>query len=647
MPPEIPAQRRRTGRGQAAAQPQGFYQPEAVRAEAGPVVEFFGEDGRRASYDFSKLPCPGLHEDLAAAWGRRIGASGGLRTRGAADSAWSTFVRLIRWLGELRRPPVTLDGLTVAHLRRFDQHRRMTIADFLVPSEMVQIRELLKEVQPASLLREEVREYLGQAGHLYGRWKAIKTRPEVPGYSDREFAAIMSAARADVVAIRQRLRVSGRLIEQFESAPDALSDSDRRHAADLARMLRTGEVPAPKRERVKGSTVPDLARQRDLAGEVFLTTQDILPLLVLGVGLSGRNSETLKELAADHRVLQGRAVAVNLLKRRRGKARSRETIHWETGSESSQLHTPGGWFLLLHDLAATSRDFSRSERVWSIWTGDTAGGPDDFRAARAIAKGHIDPFAIRLGRQLKISQWVAKHGLTADVPAEKEGEVEAKAEPLKLTMGRLKKTVEVRTTRAVGGHLPSASRTNTPDVSFLHYLRNDPRIRDWADRVLTEAMDDAQASVHAFRGRIMDEQAAKEAQRDPQAAAAALGTTEDNLTSAAAGELDTLVTSCLDFEHSPHNAGGLCDVSFLTCLRCPNALVAEQHLPKLFALLNWLQDELDARSVDDWIGRHGITWLIITRLILPKFTPAQQERARQEAPAALPTELLDGLREPS
>ncbi|WFB85608.1 MULTISPECIES: hypothetical protein [Streptomyces] len=608
-------------------------------------MEFFGEDGRRASYDFSKLPCPRLHADLAAAWGRRIGTSGGLRTRGAADSAWGSLTRLVRWLGELRRPPATLAGLTVSHLRRFDQHRRMTIVDFSVITEMAQIRELLKEVQPASLLREEMREYLERPGHLYGRWKAIKTRPEVPGYSDREFSAIMSAARADVVAIRQRLRASRRLIEQFESAPDALSEADRQHAAELSRMLRTGEVPAPKKDWVKASSVPDLASQRDLAGEVFLTTQDILPLLVLGVGLSGRNSETIKELAADHRVLQGRAVAVNLLKRRRGKTRSRETIHWETGSESSQLHTPGGWFLLLHDLAATSRDFSRSKRVWSIWTGDTAGGPDDFRAARAIAKGHIDPFAIRLGRQLDIFRWVERHGLTADAPAETEGEAEA--EPLKLTMGRLKTTVEVRTTRAVGGHLPSASRTNTPDVSFLHYLRNDPRIRDWADRILTEALDDAQASANAFRGRIMDERAAKEAQRDPQAAAAALGTTADKLTSAVAGELDTLATSCLDFEHSPQSAGGPCDVSFLTCLRCPNALVAERHLPKLFALLNCLQDELDARSVDDWIGSHGITWLIITRLILPKFTPAQQERARQKAPDALPMELLDGLREPS
>lgn len=607
------------------------------------MVEFFGEDGRRAGYDFSKLPCLGMHADLAAAWGRRIGASGGLRTRSAADGSWAAVTRLVRWLGQLNRPPATLAGLTFSHLRSFDQHRRMTIADFSVVTEMSQIRELLKEVQPASLLREDVRDYLDQPGHLYGRWNAIKTRPQVPGYSDREFAAIMSAARADVVAIRQRLRASRRLVEQFEADPDTLGDADRRQAPGLARMLRTGEVPASSKERVAGGCVSDPVSQRDLAGQVFLTTQDVLPLLLLGVGLSGRNAETIKELAVDNRVLQDRAVAVNLRKRRRGKTRSRSTIHWEIGSESSQLHTPGGWFLLLHELAATSRDFSRSERVWSIWAGDV-GGSEDVRAARKATKGHIDPFAIRLGRQLQMHRWVARHGLMADAPTEA---ADSEPEPLKLTTGRLKKTVEVRITRAVGGHLPSASRTNTPDVSFLHYLRNDPRIRHWADRVLTEALEDAEASVHAFRGQIMDERTAQTARHDPQTAAAVLGTTADKLAKAAAGHLDTLVASCLDFEHSPHSAGGNCDVSFLTCLRCPNALVTERHLPKLFALLDWLQDELDSRSVEDWIGRHGITWLITTRLILPKFTLAQQERARREAPDSLPIDLLDGLRESS
>ncbi|MFD3612607.1 hypothetical protein ACFWXA_31985 [Streptomyces atroolivaceus] len=642
MPPEIPNQRRRPGRGQISPQPEGFYEPDIVREEAGPVIEFFGEDGRRATYSFADLPCSGLHADLAAAWARRTGATGGLRTRGAADHSWGVVTRLVKWLGELSRPPRTLRGLTLSHLRRFDQHRRQTVQGTNVVLEMAQVRALLKDIEPADLLREEVREYLHRPGQLYGRWREERSKEPPPGYSDREFAAIMAAARKDVVAIRQRLRASRTLIDRLETAPHTLSEDEQARAEELTRMLRTGEVPPPMKAKGNGGHLPDLAAQRDHAGQVFLTTQDLPALMLMGVGLSGRNGETVKELSAAHRVLDGRAVAVNLIKRRRNKTRTRKTIHWEVGSESSRLHTSGGWFLLLHEMAESSRAFSRSQRVWSIWTGDTAGGPEEFRAARSTAKGHIDPFSLKLARQFEWNKWVARHGLTADAAND-----DTEPEPLVLTLNRLKKTAEVRTTRAVGGHLPSVSRTNTPDVSFLHYLRNDPTIRDWAEEILTEALEDTEASARAFRGRILDEQASKDAEHDPEATAEKLGTTADKLTAAIGGELDTLVASCLDFEHSPQSNGGLCDVSFLTCLRCPNALVAERHLPKLFALLRWLQDELERRGVDDWIARHGVTWLIITRLILPKFTEAQQEQARAKAPMDLPLHLLDGLKEPS
>ncbi len=214
-------------------------------------------------------------------------------------------------------------------------------------------------------------------------------------------------------------------------------------------------------------------------------------------------------------------------------------------------------------------------------------------------------------------------------------------------MSRLKKTVEVRTTRELGGHLPSASRTNTPDISFMHYLRNDQRIKDWAEQILTDALDDTEASAHAFQGRILDQRTIAALDANPEATAATMGTTTDMLAEAATGNLDTLVASCLDYEHSPHSGGGVCAANFLTCLRCPNALVAERHLPRIFALLGWLQTELDATSVEEWCGRHGTTWLIITRLILPKFTAAQQELGRAATPAKLPIELLDNLKEPS
>lgn len=91
-------------------------------------------------------------------------------------------------------------------------------------------------------------------------------------------------------------------------------------------------------------------------------------------------------------------------------------------------------------------------------------------------------------------------------------------------------------------------------------------------------------------------------------------------------------------------------MSFLTCLRCPNALVLERHLPMLYALLERLQAELGKMTVPDWCRAHGVTWLIITRLILPKFSLAQREAAMRGKPAVgtvAVLDLLSGPREPS
>ncbi len=625
----------RTGRDQIAPQPDGYYDPHTIEQtmSGSPTVHFHGEDNRTTRYSFAQLPCPELHDPLAAAWATRIGPVGGLRTRSGADNGWNTLKRFLNFLGNHPLPLTSLGQVTIAHFEGFRARELARTTPPQASRELTALKSILRHV-PRTELDSAVVEYVSRA-----RESPHPQQPDISaviGYSDREFMAIMAAARSDVAAIRARLRSSQQLLELFTSQPHTLSAAERERGAELSVMAATGVVPPPLRPSAVSGSVIDLAGWVAKAAELFLTTQDLLPLLVLGVGLSGRNGETIKELAPDHRVLDDRAVVVNILKRRRGKARTRETVHWEGSTKDSELRTPGGFFLLLHELASGSRAFSNSTRVWSIWTRDNFRGPKDFIGTRAAAHGHIDPFELRVSRWLEHRKWISRHGLTAD---------DNSSGPVVLSMNRLKTTVEVRRTRAVGGHLRSASRTNTPDVSFLHYLRSDPRVRDWADEVLTEALHEAEHNAHAFRGRIMGASESAAFTSNPAGIAAELGVSIDQIQRAVNGELDTLVSSCLDFEHSPFVRGGPCAVSFLTCLRCPNALVTERHLPHLFALLDWLQRELDGHSIDDWVGHHGVTWLIITRLILPKFTVAQQERGRAEKLVNVPTDLLDGLRE--
>ncbi|MGW6405515.1 hypothetical protein ACWFRP_47000, partial [Streptomyces sp. NPDC055134] len=76
----------------------------------------------------------------------------------------------------------------------------------------------------------------------------------------------------------------------------------------------------------------------------------------------------------------------------------------------------------------------------------------------------------------------------------------------------------------------------------------------------------------------------------------------------ASGNLDTAVGACEDVEHSPLSGGGLCQVSFLLCFACPNALATARHLPRIVYLFQSLES---LRSVvpstvwtADWASHH-------------------------------------------
>src|SRR6266545_71302 len=526
----------KTGRGRQTPQPDGFYTPDppvhpATDAHGGVQVSFAGEDGRTRIYSFATLPLPGMHADLASAFAERIGPTGGRRTLASANITWGAVSRMLRFLADLPRPPRNLPTLTRSHLERLRRHRLLTSQELPVVNEMTELFLLLQR-------------------------------------ADREYDQIVRAARRRVVQIRDRIRAGERLVTLAETDPGSLTTDERDTAGWLVEMARTGVVPNHFR---KGTGWPhgnlvDSSERFNAAQHLFLTPEDLVPLMVLGVALTERNPETVKELPAQHRVLEGRAVAVGITKRRRGKA---------------------------------------------------------------------------LSRVLSLSRWAASEGLTADTP---DG---GQPRPLTLRLDRLKTAAEARRAKAVGGHLPSTATTNTMDVSYLHYLRNDPVIREWAEDIIDAALADAEESSRTFQLRVHGLEIHNRFTTDPDGAARELGTTTAKLEQALAGSLDTMVASCLDIDHSPFG-NGRCDASFLTCLRCPNALVLQRHLPMLYALLDHLQAQLDRMTVQDWCRAHGVTWLIITRLILPRFSPAQQQAAKRDKPTDTPADLLnllDGPRE--
>lgn len=270
----------------------------------------------------------------------------------------------------------------------------------------------------------------------------------------------MRAARADVAAIRDRIRAGWDLVARYRHDPHTLAPDDRQLAKKLADIADTGRIPP-----VHGFS--RVTPRRNLAAHLFLIAPDLCPLMVLFVALTGRNVETIKELPAEHRILEGRAVELRVIKRRRGPRWWHTTVSWEIGNPGRELHSPGGLYLLIHQLTTPGRALLTSpERIWAIWrnaTGDATVGD---------ISEHSDPFAKGLsGVDLFGQRWIAKHGLTVDAIDDHTA-----AAPLRLEFNRLKMSIEVRHTRQMGGHLPSAARTNSVPVLFTSYLRADPTV---------------------------------------------------------------------------------------------------------------------------------------------------------------------------
>jgi hypothetical protein len=603
---QVTRQQPRTGMGRPSDLPDGVYEPpELVQQTAsGLEVTVVGEDRRRRTFAFKTFPMPGWHQPLADAFARCTGTSGTLRTpESAAGVFWSCRCFLVA-LDSMSDSPVTPAELTVDHLEYYWRQRRPTVSQRGLVHEILAVGRVLGEM-PAGMIAEDVDEWLH-------RRRSKGQTPAVPGYSDREFEAIMAAARSEVAAIRSRLQRGQRLLTRYEREPDTLSTEERPLAKVLADIAATGEIPVIAHDSKAWDNHPMMT----LARQLFVTGFDLGPLLTLGVGISGRNLETLKDLTVEHDVLEDRAVRVELIKRRRGPARMFETVHWEIGTPSQQLRRPGGYYLLLEQMMQLGRSFSGTPSLWSVWD------PPD---------GHHGPFDVALHlKDWHMQRWKQRHQLIDD-----------NGQPLQITSLRLKKTVDIRNTRAAGGHLPSSIRSNTMPVLFTNYLRGDPSVHDWAGGVITAALSDAETAAQACHARVLADPVTT-----PNKVAAQLDVTATTATDLLAGNLDTAVTACADIDHSPLDGGGRCGVSFLMCFGCSNALVTHNHIPKLKALLDWVIDQRGKIALDLWWRHYGMAWVAITEHIRPKFTPAEWDRVQPAEGLPELLALLDGPQEP-
>ncbi|WP_280827287.1 hypothetical protein [Mycobacterium sp. OTB74] len=436
-----------------------------------------------------------------------------------------------------------------------------------------------------------------------------RARP-LSGYSDGEFSRIVKAARSDVVALRKRL--------------DTPIQAHAGEAAILEDIQRTGYVPFTPQ-----LTMWEQQRARlSLAEKIFATRHDVIPMLVLLVASTGWNVEVIKDLPHEHNVIDGLAVSLEITKRRRGAGQWHQTVTWEIGPPGRELHTPGGVYLLLHRLMAPARNSLAEPSFWAVWS------PQRSRTDEPDCR---NPFSHQLSGDFRNRDWTEPHDLRADAQPGTLGSSNATNQigpPLGLNFNRLKTSVDVRRTRQLGGHLPSAARSNSVTVLFRNYLSGDQSTIEWAQDVMADTLVEVETAALDAHHRLL-EQTGRTSLQVVTAETARTG--ESALESAAKGSQDAAWSKCVDHNHHPIT-GRRCSSSFLDCFSCGNCLVTGDHLPGLLGLL----DALDARRhhMDEaaWWKRYGPTWAAIRHEVLPKFSPAEVAQAEQNKPT---NNLLD------
>jgi hypothetical protein len=438
--------------------------------------------------------------------------------------------------------------------------------------------------------------------------------PARTGYSDSELRQVVTVARSDVASVRDRIRAGHALAALAQQDPGGQDAAQRLEAETIARTAATGEVPWPGRDRVR-SWLARLA----MAGQLFVTRADVWPLMILLVALTGRSPDALKELPAEHRVLENAAVELVLVKRRRGPGRWQETVTWEIGPPGRELHHPGGFYLLLHELMAASRTFSGSPMVWSVWRNVSGDGGGE----------HVNPFAGNLNMPLLRPAWDTAQGLTGD-----------DGQPLRVDLRRLKTSIEVRRTRRLGGHLPSAARTNTMPVLFRNYLRGDPTVRDWAEQVVGDALADAEKQALAAHAKAMRNAGGGPVVAGIRGRPCRAGVQSADGQDLAGTRAEAPWNTCSDPEAHPAT-GKPCQASFLDCFHCGNCVITTDHLPRLVALAETLASRRRQLAEDEWWQRYGPAWAAIRHDILPRFTPAQIRKATAAAPGDALLDLVE------
>ena len=423
----------------------------------------------------------------------------------------------------------------------------------------------------------------------------VRSRPR-DAYSPFVARQLRDAARADLVAIEARLRVGPR----YDEVPDLEAVASKAHRAIEARGIlkhRDAEWMSLYHRRWNRSIAsPDFAMA--LHGAHYLTSVDIVPLLVLFSLETGLELECCKSLTIDClRNTSGGTVEIAYTKLRAHGA-EHKTIRVRDGAST----TPGGLIRRIIALTAKARVHHASDCLWVYYQhGEIT---DGIRHPRAT-----------------IDAWTARHDIVDDV-----------GEPLYLQLSRLRKTHKALWYLKTEGHMARFAVGHTVEIAARHYA-DVPSLRPLHEQTVADALEEA------LTGPRVIPPCEEEQLRSPTEFTDQDG--DDPAVALLDGEQDVWLASCGGFYSSPFaSVGTPCPLPFWGCLDCGNAVITARKLPAILAFLAFVDEQRSGMSKTEWAAKFGHARERIIRQILPAFGDEVIAQARARLAAEPPAIYL-------
>ena len=567
------------------------------------------DEGRTLSLDYTDLPCPRLVRHLSAALCSIVGVGGGHLTVGsgrAYGSAIRSFVPFIAARHPTAAAAFDARDLSAGDVDAYEEGLRQrfgsdSTSPYLLVGSVVRLLRALVRAGHVRLTPDLLARIDYVANGVKGR-----TTPR-DAYSPGETARLRTACRAEVLAVVERITVTGprTLAEGGEpsGAGWRVAENVLRHMAEHGPMSRAELASRQDRK-------SPVFRIEPLHTLLYPAARDLVPFLVLFALESGIEIEACKELQTDCLgTARGGRVEVRYRKRRAG------TNQWRTEwVRDNGIFSPGRLVRLALRLTERGRSRGTSTDLWLA----------NFRTGF-----HRPSFTVTSGL---FEDLVARSGLVGD-----------NGETFGLQPVRLRKTHRAGRYLATQGQLTDfAGQSHSRTVAGDHYGAIEA-LRPVHEASVERGLRDALAVI-GHRCRVVAPDEEQGVLSDPERGPAVLGVEPAEVASFLGGERDVWLSSCRDFFASPFGtAGSPCPVPFWGCLGCDNAVVTSRKLPAILAFLDHMLQARARTPAAEWHAVYGDAHQHVVEDVLPRFPVAVVAAARAAASDPAAAHLPPGL----